>query len=215
MPSAPAFYLPPAAPRWNGKTNGLSIAALTLSLVGCAGVISLALGVGGLVQSRRNGDKRGKVIAIVALVVTTLWFVAVGVFAGIALVREVTGGPDRDAAGAVRGERALLLTALQPGDCVRDLDHETSSYVEVVPCSEPHSSEVVAALGLRSGEAVDQAVADADCRQQFRAYAGQEPPAGADYSVLAVALEYAGRNDPDIICFAHQRSGATTGSVRR
>lgn len=204
------MYAPPHHPQWNGKTNGFSIAALTLSLFGCAGLVSIVLAVVGLRQSRRNGDKRGKVLAIVALCVCGLWISVIAAVAGIAIARDVADGPDRDASGALRGERSISLDDLRPGDCVKDLIHETGDYVDALPCSSPHSSELVATFDLPVD--APEASADAGCEKRFEAYAGRKRPAGAEYIVFTARMTELGEtDDPGVLCFAHQVTGTTTG----
>ncbi|MEU8819025.1 DUF4190 domain-containing protein [Actinoplanes sp. NPDC048796] len=173
---------PPAPPR----TNGFSIAALVLSLFGCVGLISIILAIVGLRQSRRNGDRRGRVIAIVALCVCGLWLSAIAVFAGIAIARDAADGPDRDATGVLRGERSISTRDLRPGDCLKDLDQSSDDYVTAVPCSASHDSEVFATFGRSTATAEQD---DLTCRDKFTAYAGHPRPADADYLLFTARLE--------------------------
>ncbi|MFF5078638.1 hypothetical protein ACFY36_16425 [Actinoplanes sp. NPDC000266] len=208
---APPPYAP-ARPQWNGKTNGFSIAALTLSLFGCVGLISIILAIVGLRQSRRNGDKRGRRFAIIALCVCGLWISVIAVVAGIAIARDVADGPDRDATGVLRGERSLSFENMRAGDCVKDLDNDTGDYLDAVPCSSPHSSELFAKFDLP--KATDDQ-AEAACEKKFLAYAGAKPPADAKYLLFTARLEEIETGDPGVLCFAHQRSGTTTGSLKK
>jgi hypothetical protein len=221
LPPAPSFA-PPApgpqwtGPQWNGKTNGFSIAALTFALLGCTGVISIAFGFIGLSQSRRNGDKRGKVYAILALSICGLWLAAIAVFVGIAIARDVADGPDRDNTGAIRGERSITLTALRPGDCVKDLKSQTGRYVDVAPCSVPHNGEVFATFDLPAGAADAQKAAERGCEQRFEAYAGRKPPKDAKLLLFTARLEELGETgDPGVLCFALRPTGTATGSLKR
>ena len=215
-PPPPAFPPPPPFPeqRWNGKTNGFSIAALTLALFGCSFVVSLALGIVGLVQSRRNGDKRGKVFAIIALVIAGAWMSVIVTAVGFAIARDVVDGPDRDKTGEIRGERAITVTSMRPGDCIKDLESEQGSRVHVLPCSSPHSSELFATYDLPK-DATDQKTAQAGCEKRFEAYAGRKKPDDAGYILFSARMSDVGSpSDRGVLCFAHNLHGPTTGSLR-
>ena len=200
--------------RWNGKTNGFSIAALTLALLGCSFIASLGLGIVGLKQSRRNGDKRGKVFAIIALVIAGGWMVVIVTAIGIAIARDVADGPDRDDTGAIRGEREITLTSMRPGDCVEDLASEQGSRVRVLPCSSPHRSELFATYDLPK-DATDKKTAQAGCEKRFEAYAGRKKPDDADYILFSARMSDVGSSsDLGVLCFAHNLHGTTTGSLR-
>jgi putative regulator of septum formation len=223
LPPAPAFAMPPPPPlpQWNGKTNGFSIAALTLALFGCTGVISIVLGFKGLSQSRRNGDKRGKVYALAALTICGLWLLAFLVFVAVAIVRDVADGPDRDETGAIRGERSIAVTKLQTGDCVKDLDSQTGNYIDVLPCTSPHSSEVFATYDLPAGTPTDEAAqtkaAESGCEQRYEAYAGTKEPEDPEIFLFTVRMNEltSASKDRGVLCIAHQRHGTTTGTLKK
>ncbi|GGN50739.1 hypothetical protein FHR83_009015 [Actinoplanes campanulatus] len=208
---------PPPGPQWNGKTNGFSIAALAMSLIGCAGIFTIVFGIVGLNQSRRNGDKRGKVFAIIALSITGLWLLVFAVAIGVAVVRDVADGPDRDAAGVIRGERSISLSDLRAGDCAKDLEEQTGTSIDVLPCSSPHSSEVVAIFDLPSTGVTDpEAAAEAGCEKAYQTYTGQKVPEDAKFFLFTARMAELGTtNDPTVLCFAHQLTGTTTGSLKR
>jgi hypothetical protein len=211
---------PPPQPRWNGKTNGFSIAALTLALFGCTGVISIVLGFVGLSQSRRNGDKRGRFYAIAALSICALWLLAFVVFIAVAVVRNVADGPDRDETGAIRGERSVAITRLQTGDCIKDLDSQTGKYIDVLPCTSAHSSEVFATYDLPADAPKDDTaakeVAEAGCAQRYEAYAGQKKPDDSKFFLFTVRMkELSPTDDRGVLCIAHQLSGTTTGTLKK
>ena len=183
---------PPPSTQWNGKTNGFSIAALTLALIGCTGLLGIVFGVVGLNQSRRNGDQRGKVFAIAALSICGVWLLIIGVFVGFAVWRQIADGPDRDRNGAIRGQRSIAVTALRPGDCIKDLQAATGSYVDVLPCSSAHSSEVFATYDLPSGSTSDAAAAG--CEQRFAAYAEKKKPDDAAFFLFSARRQDLGRD---------------------
>ncbi|MEU4624988.1 hypothetical protein AB0G04_34075 [Actinoplanes sp. NPDC023801] len=214
----PAYYAPPPQQsQWNGKTNGFSIASLSLALL-ClgGGFLSIVFGIIGLVQSRRNGDRRGKFYAIAGLTISGLVLAVIVGAIIVAVVRDATDGPDRDTAGAIRGERSISLRELRAGDCVKDLEGQTGRYVDALPCSSPHSSEVVGVFDLPAGAADPATAAEAGCELRFKEYAGQERPVGAPYIVFTARMEEIGfSGDPGVLCFAHQITGTTTGTVKR
>jgi hypothetical protein len=201
----------PVRPPWNGKTNRMSIAALVLSFFGSGGLIGIGLGIGGLLNSRRNGDKRGKVIAIIALSISGVWVLIFAIAVGVAIVSDMKD-PERDDNGVIRGERTIALDSLRVGDCIKDLAGQDGSRIDVVNCSLPHSSEVVATVTL-GRDATDEAAGNT-CGKLFTEYTGNQPPADAGYSVAAVQLITAGSADFNTLCVAHQDSGTTTGSVK-
>ncbi|MGW4947513.1 septum formation family protein [Actinoplanes sp. NPDC004185] len=219
-PQYPA-YTPPPPPRpaWNGKTNGFSIASLALALMGCAGLPSIIFGVIGLRQSKRNGDRRGRFYAIAGLVVCGLWALAIAVAVGVAVVRDAADGPDRDATGAINGARELKVTELRVGDCLKDISSQTGSYVDVVPCSTTHYSEVFALFPLREGDwpgdAQVKETARTGCDDRYAAYAGVKLDEDS-WTVLAVPPEELHfSSDRDVLCLAHHLRVPTTGSLRR
>ncbi|MEU8234213.1 DUF4190 domain-containing protein [Actinoplanes sp. NPDC048967] len=219
-PQYPA-YTPPPPPRpaWNGKTNGFSIASLALALLGCAGLPSIIFGVIGLRQSKRNGDRRGRFYAIAGLVVCGLWVLAIAVAIGVAAVRDAADGPDRDAGGAINGAREIKVTELRVGDCLKDISSQTGSYVNVVPCSTTHYTEVFAVFPLPEGEwpgdgRVKEA-AEAGCGDRYADYAGVKLDEDS-WTVLAVPPEKLDwPSEPDVLCLAHHLRVPTTGSLRR
>jgi hypothetical protein len=216
LPPHPATVMRPPPPQpWNGKTNGFAIASLSLSLMGCAGVLSVAFGVLALVQTKNNGDRRGRRFAIAGLVVTGLWFLGIAVAIGVAVAR----GPDRDAAGTVKGLTSVPVTDLRPGDCLEYLGLAYQSHVNVVPCAKPHTSEVFARFtlpgGRWAGDAQVKNAAGDGCDSRFQGYSGVRPDEDS-YSLLAVPpdkLDWPGERD--VLCFADQLTGTATGSLRR
>ena len=210
---------PPLSRPWNGKTNGFSIASLALSLFGCIGLLSIVFGIIGLRQSIRNGDRRGRAYAIAGLTVSGLVVTAFAVVIAVAVAREVADGPDRDATGAVRGERSIRLVDLRAGDCIADVDEQSGNYVDVVPCSTPHDTEVFAVYELPDGpwpgtEPMRQKT-DAECEKRFPAYAGRKPDSAKHVLFPAPPDELEWPESRQVLCFANHRDGPKTTSLRR
>ncbi len=220
-PAAPPgpYATSPVPSAWNGKTNGFSIASLTLSLLGCTGLLSIIFGVIGLQQSRRNGDRRGRIFAILGLIVSSAWLLGIAIAIAVAVGKDIADGPDRDNAGAIRGERSINVIDLRAGDCIKDLDSQSGRYVDVLPCSLPHTGEVFATFTLPGGPWAGTAKvkqdARAGCDARFASYAGGTLDEDAYFLFAAPPEERDWPENRNVLCIAHRLNGTTTGSLRR
>ncbi|MDR6325546.1 septum formation family protein [Actinoplanes couchii] len=179
------------------------------------GVVGMVLGIVGIVQSRRNGDRRGRNYGIAAVIISGLYLVFFIGLVGLAIFREATD-PVRDDAGVLRGERSIEVTALKVGDCVTDLDAQKGSRIDAVPCSAAHSSEVVGVFQVPAGTADRLTAADEGCRKLYQTYTGTPAPEDDSEPNLYVAQVTAtGYDEPDVLCFSHRDSGTSTGSVKK
>ncbi|GAA1631296.1 hypothetical protein GCM10009828_068890 [Actinoplanes couchii] len=216
-PPPPGWYGPRPAPQWDGKTNRLSIAGLITAVLGCLfGVVGLVLGIAGLVQSRRNGDRLGRNLGIAAVAVAGMYLVFIVGLLGSVMYQKATN-PERDDTGALNGPRSISVTDLRPGDCIEDLNSQSGSKIDAVPCSLMHSSEVVGVFQLPSGTTDRDAAIDAGCSDHYWMYTGSpapEDPAAAA-QLYWVEVEDGPLAGPDVICFAHEEANVTMGSVRR
>ncbi|GAA1890107.1 DUF4190 domain-containing protein [Actinomadura bangladeshensis] len=122
---------PPSAPV-PVRTNRLAIAALT---TGLAGMVPFAAGfaIAALVQTRRRGEK-GRSLAIGALTASAAWAVAV------AAVAVAMAGGSSSSAEHVQ----TRASALREGDCFTGAAINDTDLVTIVPCTQPHESEVIA-----------------------------------------------------------------------
>ena len=105
-------------------------------------------------------------------------------------------------------------THLDVGDCViEEPDVEEVSDVDVVPCNQPHDSEIYAAMDMEAGEypgeeAVDTAAADF-CLAEFQPYIG------TDYSdslldigyLTPTSFSWTLGSDREILCTAYRVDG--------
>jgi uncharacterized protein DUF4190/putative regulator of septum formation len=147
-PSAPPPQVwssyPPSAPPANRAWNGLAIAALVVGILPGA-VIAIGLGTAALVQIGNRGG-RGKAMAIVGVVLGSLWtvFIALAIV-GAAVENESDGNQTPTPPGAAQRQ----ATALKAGDCTADFP-ETGlvGNVPVVPCGTPHRDEVFAVVTI-------------------------------------------------------------------
>ena len=211
----PAPYHPPqpaqpAPPPWNGKTNGFSIAALSLSLFGCVSVLSVVFGVIGLRQSNRNGDRRGRFYAIASLAICGVWLAVIAV----AVVVNIAKGPDRDATGTVKGERSISLQDLRAGDCLPNVISQTGSYVDVAPCTTTHNAEVIGRITLPKGpwlgEEPTKEAAHTSCAALAEQYTGVKQPDTGFTLLTVIPEETDWPRDRGVLCIAYVARNSTT-----
>jgi hypothetical protein len=178
------------------------------------GVPAVVFGVIGLRQSKRNGDRRGRFYAIAALAICSLWLAAIGV----AVVVNLSKGPDRDSTGAVRGERSISIDKLQAGDCLKNIIAETGTYVDVVPCTTEHNSEIIGRITLPGsagpGEEKIKKAADTGCEKLFEEYAGSKLAKTRSTILTLTPEESDWPKDRGVLCIAYHLSKATTSLHR-
>jgi hypothetical protein len=135
------------------KTDGVSVAALVLSLLCCTSLIGAIMGFVGLKRTK-NGQRKGRGLAIAAVVIGLLGTLAFG--GAVALV--VAGG------AGLFGES---VEDLETGQCLNadGLDKDTSdpvSSIKIVDCDEDHDGEVLATSELSADEAESYEFDDQD-----------------------------------------------------
>jgi hypothetical protein len=146
----------------------MAIAAFVLSLMAFV-LISVPLGIAALVRIRRSGA-RGKVFAILSLVISGLWLLFIGVVIAVAVL--IPSSPSRNSAGAVTAPLTVEADELKVGDCLVRVPSTTSGVrkLDVTPCKNPHRAEVFATFDLPSGsfpgETEVTEKADAGCSQR-------------------------------------------------
>ncbi|WP_433796736.1 hypothetical protein [Actinoplanes sp. CA-252034] len=213
-----AYPLPPAAPGWNGKTNGFSVAGLTLSMIGCGSPLGLIFGIIGLRQTSRNGDRRGRVFAILSLIVAVGWFAFFAFTTMKALTRTVPDQSERDASGVIRMEQPIRFADLRPGDCVKGNRGTAEHDLVALPCTSPHYGEVFALYTLPDGSRVKPFLptdeATAGCVSRFEAYAGTRLQEDRQF-VTGWTLSSRNRAEThNVVCIV-DLAAAGTGSLRR
>ncbi|GAA2155606.1 DUF4190 domain-containing protein [Actinomadura napierensis] len=130
-----------AAPR---RTNRLAIVTLITGLIGLV-VFALGFGIAALVQVGRRNEK-GRGLAIGGLVAALAWTCA-----GVVVYKAVVSpfaSTKRDAAGHVVNGGKIFAKDLRIGDCLTGPVSDTTRTVKVMPCTVPHSAEVVATATL-------------------------------------------------------------------
>lgn len=161
--SLPPFAEPDApyyAPGWQParpKTDGLAIAALVTAVVGLA-PLGIGLGVGALVRTRRRGT-RGRGLAIASIAVAVVWTLVAVALVAVAIT---TADATRPLPSDVRDARDAHAVQLVTGNCLRLLPTNGElDVVRVVPCSAPHSAEVISQFAFgRAAIWPGQAAAD-------------------------------------------------------
>ena len=146
-------------------TNGWSVAALVLALLG-AGPVAVLCGVFGVRQTRRTGQA-GRGLAIGGLVLGSL-----GTLAFAALLLTDTPA-QRAESGALLDAGRVPLADLRTGDCLTELPFDSpDDPVAVQPCQGVHAAEVFSAFespgNAYPGPDPLQRVARTECEQRLR-----------------------------------------------
>lgn len=150
---------------------------------------------------------------------------AIAALAGCSLLGggELGSGPsaERDESGqVVEGAEGADVFTLQVGDCLNDADAaDTVSEVPVVPCAEPHDSEIYASviLGGDTFPGTDAVLAEGDdqCGTEFDAFIGIPYVESIyDFSYYFPTESSWERGDREILCVIFDPAGQKlTGSL--
>ncbi|QFG25692.1 DUF4190 domain-containing protein [Actinomadura sp. WMMB 499] len=132
----------PGAPPPDGqrRTGAAAIIALVTGLLGLVPV-ALLFGIGALVFRRRR-NRAGKSFAVVGIAASLAWSAAAYLLLPVAA--EALFRVERDESGEIRRAETTLFTLLRKGDCFTGYDStEELRMVKAVPCTEPHTGEVI------------------------------------------------------------------------
>lgn len=151
---------------WSRWAVAAFIVGLVIPLIGI--LIAIPLGIVALVKIGR-GRQRGKVLAILGMVFSVLWWlglIALGVWA----VSQQAG---RDDTGAITKSGRIAFGDIREGDCVsipgltgtEDID---TFKLKGVPCSQSHNAETVAVIRIDSSDYPGQANLDDQSGQPCR-----------------------------------------------
>ncbi|MEV6602078.1 hypothetical protein AB0M36_35290 [Actinoplanes sp. NPDC051346] len=117
-----------------------------------------------------------------------------------------------DRNGTLRGKQSIAVADLRPGDCIKDLESQDGKYIDALPCSAPHTSELFAAFAVSEEELGAGLASKMGCLQRFASYAGRDVPQDAEFTLVTARMA---DSDRGILCFGHQTVGTTTGSLKR
>jgi hypothetical protein len=139
----PASAPPPPAP----PSKAMAIWALVLGWIPCAigFVVAVVLAIVVLVRSG-DGRPHGKGLAIAGLVGVAFWVMVV-----VAVFVISPFGVKRDSAGHVTRAGNVSVGDLRVGDCGPDPGNGVTKTLRVVPCSSPHTFEVLGVFDLPDG----------------------------------------------------------------
>jgi hypothetical protein len=197
-------------------TNGLSIASLVTSFT-CVPLLGIGLGIGGLKQGRRQGQ-RGRGLAIAGITinsVTTLLVV-------LLIVLGATGALD---------DGNTEVADIKAGQCFNTTGHSleeiergerVSRSVNVVDCAKPHDAEAFytytldpSTNGSYPGEAAITSEAQATCGKQMGEYLdGRSLDDGMRLFFFGPQKSLWDDGDRTVTCFFGDVDAKVTGSVR-
>ncbi|MEV7978872.1 DUF4190 domain-containing protein [Streptomyces sp. NPDC086519] len=198
--------------------NGLAIASLVLGLLCCLPGVGLVLGLIGLSQIRRRGE-RGKAMAVIGSV-----FSSVGLALWVLLL--ASGGAGEFWYGLKQGVNDSSSLSLATGDCFDTPDGTLTgdlvSDVDVVDCAKAHDGEVFATYRLKgSSYPGDDGVgdsADERCYALEDGYAmdGWAIPDDVDVYYFTPSEDSWKYGDREVACvFGNTTEGRTlSGSLR-
>jgi Septum formation len=161
----PGYQTPGLPPGTQPGWDGFAIAAFVFSVIGWV-LLGIVLGVVGLVRTS-GGQRRGRGLAIAALVISALWAAVIVTL----IVIAVMSGADRDASGTVVDSGSQSINDVRVHDCLADASEGVEVSVTVVPCTQPHQAEVFAMYDLAGtdypGEAAVFDSGEAGCRERL------------------------------------------------
>ena len=142
---------------------------------------------------------------------------------GCSVIQQVLGGGDatRDETGQVtEGNDNADIFLIRVGDCLNDANSGSEvSNVPIVPCAEPHDSEVFAELKLEDGEFPGDSAVEAEaeeyCAAEFTSFVG------VDYDLSELYLTYympskdtwEAMGDRLISCIVYDPAGQVEGTL--
>ncbi|WP_323095573.1 DUF4190 domain-containing protein [Intrasporangium sp. YIM S08009] len=237
FPGAPASFpgasVPPGHDQreYRPGTNGLAIAALCCGIAGLlpiAAVVGIVLGIVALKQLRRV-VQGGRGLAIAGIVLGSLWLLGWAALITIGVLADDPASSTRGStASSVSSssspsgpvERRVEVGDLKAGDCFNggSLGSGTDvGDVSVVPCSTPHTSQVITVFELPRGRypGEDKVVdaADKGCSDKADPLVRESRMHEVDPSFLYPADAWTWSNSRAIQCTADAKSGTVTGSV--
>lgn len=211
--------LPPPPQGWYAverTTNGMAIASLVTSLT-CVPLLGAILGIVGLRQIRRNGQ-RGRGLAIAGVTVSGVWVVCLAALIALGALADFDEGNTR-------------VDDIRVGECFNTVGSSLADYdgggkisttVDVVSCDKEHDAEAFAIFSVDeefSGgyPGVDRIsdIAGSKCATYADDYLDDESLV-PDLSIYYYMPPRAGWNHGDrgVTCFFGSQDGKVSGSVK-
>ena len=180
-------------------------------------LLAVIFAIVALVRIGKSGRK-GKGLAIAALVLSALWVVGLVVLIAVAAEDEAA----RDDAGEIVEGGDVSAFDVSVGDCWNDIpaQQEVES-ITAVPCSEPHESEVFATFDIDlgsddwPGDPAVIAAAETGCVERFGEFVGVP----YEQSTLEVFYfhptedSWTTLDDREAVCSVVDPAGQTTGTL--
>ena len=141
-PAGPTTSPYGVVPQENTSLNGFAVASLILGI--CGGLLlSVIFGIVALVQIKRNGG-RGRGMAIAGWCSPGVWLLAIVPRSRWSSPLAVAPTTTRDpVSGQVTESGSVSLADLKLGDCITAVTEDELRFaLPVVPCTEPHRTEV-------------------------------------------------------------------------
>lgn len=148
----------------------------------------------------RPGQDHGKKLAIFGLAGVGLYVLLIG-----AVFIWSPFGVHRDSTGHVTSAGDVTIDGMRVGDCGSNQLHGLTSTVHLVPCSDPHASQVMATFELKGaaypGDDVVTRLSEGGCVKRLR---GMPQLAGRSDLQLLFLHPVAGtwRNQKTVVCLA-------------
>ena len=213
---------------------------LFFGVAGILGIIGLILGFVGYGRFQRGAASNGTMAlwgimtSAVAIVVSIggLVILLIGVFADLSeepsVETQSTASPAAETSAPTQAEETaptepeeVDVFDLEVGDCFAEPQNTEEVFsIETLPCSEPHSEEVYAAVTIPEGDddfpgfrAID-AQAEKLCIAQFEVFVGRPyVESELDFLFITPSEESWGDGDWEILCTVHDPAGDTTGTL--
>jgi Septum formation len=209
-------------------------------VAGIFGIIGLMLGLVGYGRFQRGAATNGTmalwgiITSAVAVVLSIVGLVIllIGVFADLSEDPAVenestvpsaaeTSAPAQEEETAPTEPEQVDVFGLEVGDCLAEpQDAEEVFSIETLPCSEPHSEEVFAAVTIPEGDgefpgfrAID-AQAEELCIAEFEDFVGRSYQQSVlDFWFITPSEETWGDGDREVLCTVYDPAGDTTGTL--
>lgn len=139
---------------------------------------------------------------------------------GCSVINSITGDVERDESGqVVEGNDSADVFSIVVGDCLNDASvAEEVNSLPIVPCTEPHDSEVYHAFDLTTAELptdveLETAILDG-CYPEFETFIGLSYDDSMYYiGYYSPSVESWADGDREILCTVYDEAGQTTGSL--